>query len=316
MTLRGYSNPGYAASLSEFGLPRPLPRCGGWVLEREVAGTPARDLMGPYPLFRCADWSAIPADLEDIDDSIVSLTLVLDPLAGIGESDLRRTFPDHVVPLKRHLVRDLDEPASLPAHHRRHVRRASEAVDVEICAEPLEHLDDWVRLYAELVQRYRLTGLRAFSREAFRRQLALPGVVAVRAERHGVTVGMTIWFEDPPNAYYHLGAYSREGYEVSASYALFALVLEQLRDHGVRWVDLGGAAGAGSGGNGLVRFKTGWASGHRTAHLCGRILNRSVYERLTERAGGSATDWFPAYRADDRDLAGAASGSDGSGVRR
>ncbi len=260
--------------------------------------------MGPYPLFGCADWSGIPADLQQIDDAIVSLVLVVDPLARIAQSELVRTFPHHVVALKRHLIRDLDEPARPPAHHRRHIRRAADAVEVEVCAEPLEQLDDWMRLYGGLVRRHGLTGVRAFSREAFRRQLALPGMIAARAERHGVTVGMTLWFEDAPNAYYHLGAYSREGYEVSASYALFAVILERLRERGVRWVDLGGAAGTESANDGLVRFKSGWATGDRIAHLCGHILNRPVYERL---ADGSASAWFPAYRADDRDLAAAAS---------
>ena len=82
---------------------------------------------------------------------------------------------------RRHLIRDVDEPAHLPAHHRRHVRRASRAVEVELCADPLEHRDDWVRLYEELVARRGLFGVRAFSRQAFQRQLALPGLVAMRA---------------------------------------------------------------------------------------------------------------------------------------
>jgi hypothetical protein len=247
--------------------------------------------------------------VEEIDDSLLSVVLVADPLGGAGEPELRRAFPDRVVPLKDHLVRDLDEPADLPVHHRRHVRRASRAVEVEVCSDPLRYLDDWIRLYDELVQRFGITGIRAFSREAFRQQLALPGLVAVRAEREGVTVGMTLWFETAPNAYYHLGAYSREGYEVSASYALFSVVLDHLRDRGVRWADLGGGAGAGSGGNGLVRFKRGWANGNRIAYLCGRVLNRPAYERLAERAGGVAGGWFPAYRATDHDLAGLAEGS-------
>jgi Acetyltransferase (GNAT) domain len=301
---RGYSHPGYASSLSEFGIPRQLPECGGWVLEREISGTSARDLMGPYPIFACADWSALPADLEEIDDSVVSLVLVVDPLANAGESDLKHAFPDHVVPLKQHYIRDLEARPSLPTHHRRHIRRASAALEVEICSDPAAYLDDWVRLYAGLVERFRVTGIRAFSREAFRRQLGLPGLVAARAEREGVTVGMALFFEDAPNAYYHLAAYSPEGYEVSASYALFALVLERLGESGVRWLDLGGGAGSGSDGNGLVRFKRGWATEDRMAYLCGRILNRPAYDELTERAGAFTTDWFPSYRATDSDLAG------------
>jgi hypothetical protein len=168
---------------------------------------------------------------------------------------------------------------------------------VEVCSEPARHLDDWTRLYAGLAARHGLVGIRAFSREAFERQLAMPGMVAVRAERDGETVGMALWLADPPVAHYHLAAYSASGYEVSASYALFDLALRHLREHAVGRVDLGGSTGEG-----LDRFKRGWANEQRTAHLCGRVLDRPAYERL---AAGRATEWFPAYRAGERDLGAA-----------
>ena len=59
----GYRHALYAASFAEFGRPRPLPRSGGWVLERDIPGTGQRDGMGLYPLFVCPDWNALPDDL-------------------------------------------------------------------------------------------------------------------------------------------------------------------------------------------------------------------------------------------------------------
>jgi Acetyltransferase (GNAT) domain len=223
---------------------------------------------------------------ESLSEFAVSVVVVADPLSGVGEPELRRAFPDHVVPFKSHHVRDLDKPGEPPAHHRRHIRRASGAVEVEVCAEPREYLDDWTRLYEGLVARHGLTGIRAFSRTAFERQLELPGMVAVRAERGGETVGMALWLEDAPNAYYHLAAYSPAGYQVSTSYALFAVAFDRLRELGVRYVELGGAEH-----DGLTRFKRGWATEERTAHLCGRVLDRAAYDRLAR-----SSDWFPAYR--------------------
>jgi hypothetical protein len=281
-----YSDAGYAESLSEFGVPRGLPRSGGWLLERRVPDGSASDLVGPYPLFSCADWGGLAADLDELEGAAVSVVVVADPLAAVDEAELRRAFCDHVVPFKRHHVRDLDQPVEPPAHHRRHIRRASDAVEVEVCAEPVRYLDDWVGLYAGLVERHGLTGMRAFSRRAFQRQLELRGMVAVRAERDGETVGMALWLEDAPNAYYHLAAYSAAGYEVSTSYALFAVAFERLRELGVRFVELGGAED-----DGLTRFKSGWASEERVAHLCGRVLDREAYDRLS-----GSSDWFPAYR--------------------
>ncbi len=277
-----------------------MPLSGGWLLERPVPGGSGSDLMGPYPLFTCPNWPGLPADLANLNDGVVSVVLVADPLAGLEEQDLERVFPDRLVPFKRHYVCDLDQPASLPTHHRRHIRRASRSVEVEVCAEPVRHLDDWSRLYAGLAARHGLSGIRAFSAVAFRRQLELPGLIALRAQRGGDTVGMALWLEDAPNAYYHLAAYSQEGYEVSASYALFAVALDRLRELGVRWVDLGGAAGAGCADDGLVRFKRGWSGEERTAYLCGRVVDRAAYSLLAE---GHTTGWFPAYRDDDRDMA-------------
>lgn len=253
--------------------------------------------MGPYPLFSCADWDALGADMSELDESLVSMVLVPDPLAGVERTALERAFPDLVKEFKAHLVRDLEAPVDIPAHHRRHLRRAGRSVDVELCAEPNDHLADWNRLYDELIVRHGLVGIHAFSREAFRRQFEVPGLVALRAERDGVTVGMTLWFEDPPNAHYHLGAYSKKGYEVSASYALVGAALDHLSQRGVRWVDLGGPAGSGPVEDGLVRFKRGWANEERTAYLCGRILNRRVYDRLVAERSGANPGWFPAYRA-------------------
>jgi Acetyltransferase (GNAT) domain len=281
-----YAHAGYAESLAEFGTPRSLPRSGGWLLERQVPDGSARDLVGPYPLFSCSDWEGLQADLDELEGEAVSVVLVADPLTAPGEARLREAFRDRVVPFKPHHVRDLDEAAEPPAHHRRHIRRALGAVEVELCARPLDRLDDWVRLYAGLAARHRLTGMRAFSRASFARQLELPGMVALRALRDGETVGMTLWLADAPRAYYHLAAYSQAGYEVSASYALFDAAFAHLRALGVRLVELGGAER-----DGLTRFKRGWATGERIAHLCGRVLDRAAYARL---AGPS--DWFPAYR--------------------
>jgi hypothetical protein len=112
---------------------------------------------------------------------------------------------------------------------------------------------------------------------------------------------MALWFEDPPRAHYHLAAYAPAGYEVSASYALFDRALRRLGQRGVRWVDLGASPGRGDAGDGLERFKRDWANDSRMAHLCGRVLDNSAYERLSR---GLANDWFPAYRATDR-VAGA-----------
>ena len=60
----GYLSPEYVASQAECGQPLTLPRSGGWLLERRIPGSEAVDAMGPYPIFGCADWSALGRSLD------------------------------------------------------------------------------------------------------------------------------------------------------------------------------------------------------------------------------------------------------------
>ncbi|MGY1670989.1 GNAT family N-acetyltransferase [Geodermatophilus sp. SYSU D00710] len=292
----GYGDPRYVASLAEFGDPVRLPGSGGWVLDRPVPRSQCHDLMGPYPLFACRDWSRLGGDLEDLAENFVSVVLVADPLGGADLPMLRTAFPHHVKRFKQHLVRDLTAPVSLPMHHRRQLRRAERCVDVEVCLRPLDHLDDWVDLYSHLVARHAVTGVSAFSSQSFREQLAMPNMIAVRAVRDGVTVSMALWLQAAQRAYYHLGASTSSGYEVGASYAVFAAALEHLAKRGIRHVDLGGSAGAGPHSDGLFRFKRGWANLEVPAYLCGRVLDPRRYLELSG-AAHDAVGWFPAYRA-------------------
>ena len=109
--------------------------------------------------------------------------------------------------------------------------------------------------------------------------------------------GMLLWFIQGEVAYYHLGAYSREGYEKGASYALFPAAIEHFASIGLRWLDLGAGAGTSTDGtDGLTRFKRGWSTETRTAFLCGRVFDASAYERITKMKGVAETGYFPAYR--------------------
>lgn len=299
--MTGYLHAGYAASLSFAGVPNRLPLSGAWLLEREIPGTSHRDATGCYPLLCCEDWGALPADLEALGTEVVSVVAVADPFGGHGgEAGLRAAFPEQVLPFKEHFVADLRESPDrfVSPHHRRNARRALASLRVEPVAEPASALDEWVELYAVLTARHRITGMAAFPREAFRGQLGVPGLVALRASLDGVTVGMTLWFRHGDRAYYHLGAYREAGYAHGAAFALFRTAMERFADAGVRWLALGAGAGVRSDADdGLSRFKRGWANSTRTAFLCGRVCDPARYAALIARRGGGGETFFPAYRA-------------------
>jgi hypothetical protein len=296
--MTGYADRAYAESLAEFGRPRELPRCGGWLLERAIEGTTWHDAMGCYPFFACRDWRLLADDLESLGTDLVSVTIVADPFGGHDPALLRDAFPDVCVPFKEHFVTDLARPVAEVAasHHERNARRALDVIEVAEVARPVDYLDDWVALYDALAARHGIAGLRRFSRESFARQLSTPGIAMLRAVRDGQTVGATLWYAAGDVVYYHLGAYQEAGYEAGASFALFWRAIELFGARGSRWLSLGAGAGATPDDNdGLTRFKRGWATGTRTAWLCGRVLNESRYTTLG--AAMPPARYFPVYRA-------------------
>jgi len=296
-TPKGYLHPDYAASLAEFGTPLQLPRCRGWLLERQIPGFAARDAMGCYPVFVCGDWSRLSSDLDSLDRELVTVSLVADVFAPYDQATLSEIF-DRVVAFKRHFIVDLELPIekTTSANHRWRARKALREVSVEICDDPRAHVDEWFELFTHLVARHGVRGLRAFSHRCFERQARIPGFLMVRARYRGRTVGVQTLYTNDDVAYGHIMAMNEEGYELSASYAMTWIALEHLVGK-VRYIDIGGTSGVVDRENdGLFAYKRGWTSTTRPAYFCGRILDPEQYSEISPqsaRAGG----YFPAYRS-------------------
>jgi hypothetical protein len=252
--------------------------------------------MGCYPLFTCQEWGQLHRDLDAIsDDDLVSVTLVTDPFGAYDKAYLRRCFPTLVRPFKEHYVVDLGRPR-VSKHHRYYARRARREVTVEAGADLERFLDEWVALYATLSKRKHFTGIKAFSRETFARQLRIPGLVVLRATADGITIGAHLWYVQGEVAHSHLAAFSQEGYARMASYALYSAAIEHFAGQ-VRWLALGAGAGArGDPNDGLSRFKRGWSTETRTVYLCGRVFSTERYTEAVRARGIGTTDYFPAYR--------------------
>lgn len=295
--MKGYAHPVYADSLAEFGTPRELPLCGGWVLERPIPGFPYRDGMGCYPLFICRDWSQLHSDLRALEDELVSLSLVTDPF-GHYDVDLLHQCFDVVVPFKKHYIADLHRPLNEIAgsRHRKNARRALKKLRVHVFEDPTKFIEEWISLYNDLIKKHNISGISAFSRTAFAKQLSIPGTVVLSAEYQDVTVAAQIYFVQGDVVHCHLGAASQTGYEQGAVHALDFYSIEYFSGK-VHWLNLGGAAGITSGNtDGLSLYKSGWSTETRTAYFCGRIFNRERYEKIVKTSGITATDYFPAYR--------------------
>ena len=296
----GYLHKSYADSFAEFAEPVQLEGSGGWLLQRTVPQNTYRDAMGCYPLFLCRNWDKLSEDLADREEQWVSAAVVPDPFGEYDMSLLHRAFPDLVTPFKEHFIVDLAQITlgSINKHHRYYARRALRDVTVSPVEKPFDYLDDWTALYSNLVERHQITGIRAFSRNAFKLQMETPGLVMLRAEHEGITVGAHLWFRHENVATSHLAAFSAKGYELNASYALYWRAVEYFADTNARWLNIGAGAGTESNVNdGLSRFKRGWATGTRKAYFCGRILNRARYTVLSGTCQVMEGDYFPLYRS-------------------
>lgn len=292
-----YLSKDYALSFDEYGDVFYVSKSGGWLLKRPIPDSKYYDAMGCYPIFCCRDWTYLAEDLAMQNDGLVSLTLVTDPFGEYNVSLLQECFPDLVVPFKEHYVIDLIANPNVFVHpqHKKKADKALQSLLVECYPPSNTLLVEWIDLYDNLIARHDIRGIAAFSSQSFASQFQVPGLVVFRAEYLGRCVGMLLWYVQGDIAYYHLGAYHNEGYKLKASFALFWKSIEYFKKLGVIWLSLGAGAGLQQADDGLTRFKSGWATGTKTAYLCGRIWNRAVYEKLSQRC--QETKFFPAYRA-------------------
>jgi hypothetical protein len=294
----GYSHDKYGASFRQFGELRRLPRSGALVLVRQIPGTPQyRDAIGLYPFVCCKNWRGLAADISDLGEELVTLSLVTDPFGSYDEALLRSSF-EIVRPFRSHFVADLQEPLNtfVSQKHRRKVRKALKTVTVEIIEGSEVSVKEWNSLYESLAKRHNIRGIRRFSEEAFAQQLQTPGALVFRASLEGVAIGIDIWYIEKEIAYNHLVAVSDLGYELHASYALQMTALEYLQGR-VRFATFGGIAGLeGDANDGLCQFKRGWTNCTKPTYFCGAILSATAYDELCRSVSVQNEAFFPAYR--------------------
>lgn len=296
MTALGYRNRAYIDSLVDTSSVLSLEHSGGFLLQRRINSTDYSDATAPYPILSCVDWSGLKSDIDNMDD-LISVVAVTDPMGCYDELLLQDTFVDVVQPFKQHYLTDLNESPGkiIHKHHQRNIRKAQGLCHVKI-VQATDYLEQWVVLYAHLVKRHKITGTAVFSRRAFTQQLQMQDMRAMVALINDEIVGMVLWVLQDDIAYYHLGAYNDKGYVANAAFALFAYAIEYFSDQaGVNQLCLGGVAGhTDDENNGLARFKRGWSTHTRQSWLCGKVLQKEIYTRLSRHQ--SDTAFFPAYR--------------------
>jgi len=291
-----YATLAYARTLSHVGRPVEVPAWHTHVLVRSLNDR-VSDAAGPYPITCFAEHCDLHAGLESLKNmGLVSVTAVVDELAGPPIGSFQDAF-SLVRPYKTHYLVDATDGAYRPSdHHRRELRRAAR-LGVEVREVSLSGiLDGWVTLYDDLIARHRIGGVQRFSHASFDELTRCSGVATMAAFIGDELVSCHIWMRDEDVVWSHLAASSARGYSTGAAYAVY--------DHSIRsfsgcMVSLGGAAGTGDpGGDGLARFKAGFANRTGKSFLIGSVLDAAEYQRLSElTCGDRDSSFFPIYRA-------------------
>jgi hypothetical protein len=289
---QGYRSASYRAALAHLGQVLPLGQTGGFVLSRAIAGSDRRDLMGPYPVLSCGDWGALAEGVAQVAGDHVALTCVTDPFCPLDPAALGAIF-DRVVPLHSHYIIDLAAPGPVSKHHRKKLR-PRDGLRIEHRAPVPADLGPWCALYGGLADKHGIDSLRRFSPASFAHQLAVPGAQLVLAWEGETLLGADLYYLDGDVAYAHLSAYAARGYDLSVSYPMMAYAITALAGQ-ARWIDLGGAPMTANA-SGISHFKRGWTDLTRTAYLCGKVLDRAAFDRLS---AGHPEGYFPPYRAGD-----------------
>jgi hypothetical protein len=293
----GYLHPLYAQSFSETGTPIFLPKSKGWLIQRQILNTPYFDAMGPYPLFFCKDWDLLIEDLETLKEQIVSVSLVISPFSVFPRVNFKWYF-DQFHAYKTHYILDLSLPliSSISKNKRRNAIRALRDISVDLVKSPNIDLNEWFDLYQNLIKRHHIQGIRAFSRDSFEKQIAIPNTHFFRALHENAVVGGNLFYIQGDVAYAHLSAFTGVGYEKGAPYAIKWVALGHLSDV-VRWVNFGGSPDVEKGKkSGLEQFKKGWSNRSDNSYFCGKILNYDLYDQLVRTSNTNPMGFFPAYR--------------------
>ncbi len=295
-----YATEAYARSLSHWGEAVHVPEWGCHVIVLHTPGTldasGGKDAAGTYPLAIISQGADLAGGLERLRRlGMVSVTLALDEFHRPPLDVLRKHF--HVVnPFKTHHIHRNSASFAYGKHHRYEVRRALKQVSVR----PFDlgsYLPQWSLLYADLTRRHELDGVHVFASSHYEALNRLQGSTSIGAWLDGQLVSAHIWVSDGRYVHSHLAASNGEGYAAGAAYAVYDASIRYFAE--AELLNFGGGAGSSDdSGDGLSRFKKGFANESAPAYICGAILDEGQYHELVRRRGVPPdTLFFPAYRA-------------------
>jgi len=217
-----------------------------------------------------------------------------------------------VKPYKTHAIVDLQsyDSSKLPENHRRNIKKASTGgyhhgdrdwLSVEVCTIPQHYSKLVMSLYSNLKDRHTISSdsWTNYSLEQIEILLIVPGAVLFKTVRHDGMFGQSVeivnyslFYIDGNNVYYHLSCQSDTGYKMNSNFLMMDTAIKFFKGLGLNKLELGGAAD-GTSGEGLWRFKKGFANETKQNHIIKVIYDKDHYNGMCE--GKEDNGRFPAY---------------------
>ncbi|MGN6372219.1 MAG: GNAT family N-acetyltransferase [Solirubrobacteraceae bacterium] len=266
---RPYCSELYSSALEEPGVARlHLPEWGTYVLVRDGRGRP-RHATGARPLASLDPHCDVGAGLDALRQAgIASVSLVTDPLWCPDASALDHAFATCRV-FKEYYLVDREDDVHIRKRHRNRINQALRVGVVEEISLA-DHLQTWIELYRRNVASRQIA--QPFSPAYFERLAHMEGLRTIAVLVKGEIVTMTLWIQHGDSLYFHDGASSVTGHEISAAYAAFAHAIASTAQ--CRYVLLGGSQGFHDERlDGLAVFKRGFSNASLVSYLCSAKLS-------------------------------------------
>lgn len=284
MNNKGYQSKQYAYSLKEWGEPIHLPAMNGWVLKQPGVVT------NLYPFFSCRNPINHSCSWNDIeflkrDKSIKDLVLYTDPLLNtnsfvpysysLADGFLYKQF-SKIEKNQPHYIVDFSKELVFSHNHWDNIRTFAKS-GYEVNQRTLnfinryDYADHFYELYQNTIKRNNIEGIAKFSRESFRRQLEVPGLVIfeVLDKKTKLPIAIRTFYLQNNDLYFHLAAASPKAYHISANHALVYEAINWCRQMGIDKLLLGTGPTEG-----LKSFKLGFANSE--------IINWRLEAKLNE----------------------------------
>jgi len=235
-------------------------------------------------------------------EGIVSAFLRLHPLLPLDVTPLSRI--GSVVQSGETVAIDLalsdDELwRQMRSNHRRDVTKARSRGETAVNDSSWSEFREFLRAYRESMERVDAHSYYNFSDDYFDDlRSALGDHLHLWIARSGSDVTAAALFTESNGiVQYHLGGTFNRFLPMNPIKLLFHCAASWFKSRGNRWLHLGG--GVGGARDSLMHFKLGFSAQTFPFYTCRMVLDPTLYNELSERAGAmnnSSSSFFPAYR--------------------